>query len=148
MIQNYQSILFFQFYGQNNITRYFLATFLVRINVKQFNFCKSKIIDVELFQFVSTLYAGIFYFIVFLTLLGYGGHKAPTPPYQFFRCNFRNAKIIPQKLSDFQFQVFCHTFVKFQGHNQCQSQTIELKPRAPFKKNCFCSQIFIKFRFG
>ena len=26
--------------------------------------------------------------------------------------------------------------------------TIELKVRAPRKKNCFCSQIFIKFRFG
>ena len=46
-------------------------------------------------------------------------------PYQFFRSSpvtSTNAGISPKNF---------HTSVKFQGHNKCQSQIIELKPRTP-----------------
>ena len=59
-----------------------------------------------------------------LTLFGMGGGGggAKRPPnYKFFPCNFYKRKTQPPKISDFQFQLICHTGVKFQGHTQWQS---------------------------
>ena len=51
--------------------------------------------------------------------------QPPLSPYQFFPCDFYKRRNQPQKLSDFQFEPFCHTGVKFQVCTQCQSHVIE-----------------------
>ena len=62
-----------------------------------------------------------------------GRQKAP-PPFQFFPFNFYKRENQPPRLSNFQFQPFYHTSVKFEVHNQCQFQIIELEPRLHLKK--------------
>ena len=86
-----------------------------------------------------------------LTQFRMGGQKVPA--YQFFPCNFyerRSLNVGNQllKLSDFQFQPFFHTGVKFQGYTQSQSQSqfIEIQPTAPLKKLGFSGQILTKSR--
>ena len=59
-----------------------------------------------------------------------------------------NVGINPQKLSDFQFQPFCHTGVNLQGHNLCQSQIIERETRPNLKKLGFSVEILIKLKFS
>ena len=76
--------------------------------------------------------------------VGWGGKKAP--PYQFFPCNFYKCRNMLPKLSDFQFQPFWHTGVKFQVCTQYQSQIIELQPRPALKKSGFSDQILINLR--
>ena len=49
-------------------------SFWVRINVKEFNFRKSEMIESQLFQRVSTLYASIFSSFVFLKVVIKGVH--------------------------------------------------------------------------
>ena len=61
-------------------------------------------------------------------------HPSPPSPYQFFPCNFYKRWNQSPRLSDFQFEPFCHTGVKFEGH-------VELEPRASLKKNVFSGQL-------
>ena len=77
--------------------------------------------------------------------LGRGGGAKKCPD-QFFLWNFYKRRKQLLKLSDFQFQSFCHSGVKFQVHTQCQYQITELEPRQFLKKSGSSGQILIKSR--
>ena len=86
-------------------------------------------------------------FMKTLTLFRIGGWWGQKGPHQqFFPCNFYKRRNQPPNPSDFQFQPFWHTGVKFQICALYQSQIIEIQPRPPLKKSTFSGQILIKLR--